>query len=138
MALTVTKDQASVERISRNMGMLTGTIAFDSSYPTGGEALTGLSKYFKSLLRLSVQGEAGYVFEFDRPGNKLKVLYPQGGESTTAVDGSAVVDTGATAVTSSAANGAIVTVYAGRAREVANAVDLSTLTGVHFIAVGRI
>ena len=80
--------------------------------------------------------KGGYVFEFDYTNNKIKVLYPQGGEQVGNADGGASIDSGDTTVTSSAANGAIVTVDAGKAREVANTTDLSGLTGVKVMVIG--
>jgi len=138
MALTVSLHVPQVERISRNLGILVGKVSFDSSYPTGGESCSGISRYFKSILNITFTGKDGYIFEYDKTNDKVKVMYPQGGESTAQTDGSAVIDSGATSVTSTAANGAIVTVYAGKAREVANATDLSTLTDVEFTAVGLV
>jgi hypothetical protein len=51
MALTVTYDNAGrVERIGRNYGIVTGKLAFDNSYPTGGESISDISGRFTTLL----------------------------------------------------------------------------------------
>jgi hypothetical protein len=136
MALTVTKNLNRVERISRNLGIMVCNVAFDSSYPTGGEDISSVVNAFKEVLSASFEGSGGYVFEYDKTNKKVKALYPQGGEQVGSADGGASVDAGATPVTSSAANGAIVTVDAGIGREVANATDLSALTTVRVTFIG--
>lgn len=73
MSLTITKDGAKVDRISRNLGILTGAIAFDSSYPTGGELITDISKYFKTILQCMFDPNGGYNFEFDKSNNTVLV-----------------------------------------------------------------
>lgn len=110
MALTVSLDIPKVERISRNLGILTGTIAFDSSYPTGGESASDITGYFKTCLRLVCDSKGGYIFTWDKSNGKIKAF------NTTDVDAA------------SDAPGP----------EVGNGTDLSSLTGVSFIAVGLI
>lgn len=79
MALTVTLDtHRGAERVSRNLGMLTGTIAFDSSYPTGGEDLADISKHFKTLLAVGFEAEGGYNFAFDKTNDTVIAYYPSG------------------------------------------------------------
>jgi len=76
MGLTVTLDTPRSVRISRDLYAIVGRIAFDASYPTGGELLTDISKYFKASRMFTVQCEstAGYMFEFDKTNNKLKAF----------------------------------------------------------------
>jgi len=38
MALTVSLTVPRAERLTNNLGIVTGKISFDSSYPTGGES----------------------------------------------------------------------------------------------------
>jgi len=84
--------------------LVMGTIGFDSSYPTGGEAIDLPLNEVNGML---IENKAGYSFEYDRTNKKIKAYqynYP----------GAA----------------------AGPATEVPNATDLSTITGVAFIAWG--
>lgn len=78
MALTVTLDVPGAVRTSGGWGRLTGSIAFDSSYPAGGEAATDISKYFLSgrLYQLRCEQSGGYGFEYDKTNNKIKVFGP--------------------------------------------------------------
>lgn len=82
MALTITYDfprPVRTERGNRSaVAMISGTIAFDSSYPTGGEALTDLAAKFKTLLRVVCEQNTGYLFEFDKTNTKLKVYLSSG------------------------------------------------------------
>jgi hypothetical protein len=142
LALTINKDSGNYGAIftpkiyaKGDMKLLSGSVDFDSSYPTGGLAMD-LTKFFKNLLGVMFETKAGYIFEYDYTAKKVKALYPQGGEQVGDGLGGASVDAGATSVTSSAANGNIVTVNAGKAREVANATNLSAVTGVRFFAWG--
>lgn len=76
MALTATLDQRSPIRIGNTKsshGILTGTVAFDSSYPTGGEDVTAVSKYFRKILRMTFNSDSGYLFEWDKTNNKILV-----------------------------------------------------------------
>ena len=149
MALTITKDFPAIERISRNMGMLTGTIAFDASYPTGGESATDITKYFKTCLRVVCDGKSGYTFEWDKTNSKLKVMYVDKVTVTTGATAAADSTSGALLTDNAGAEGAlramgtaISTDYILGTKdalgEVADTTDLSTLTGVSFIAVGLV
>lgn len=51
-----------------------GTIAFDSSYPTGGEALDGAGNRKYSSVWV-VGGTAGYSFSWDAANQKLIAYY---------------------------------------------------------------
>jgi len=71
MAITVTKDYPHPKKLGKGVSMLCGVIAFDSSYPTGGEAATPISKYFKDVKRILFDCKDGYNFEFDNSNNKI-------------------------------------------------------------------
>jgi len=72
MALTVTLDSRFPNLLKgENLGIATGTIQFDSSYPTGGEALTDLSKYFKDLYCVITDVKGGISTGYDRSADKL-------------------------------------------------------------------
>jgi len=104
MALTIAFDKSS--RVDRE-SIRVGTIAFDSSYPTNGEALAASDLNLRGIAFLLVSPKSGYVFEYDYSGNKLKAYY---GDNNNAADGPLI--------------------------EVPNTTDLSTLTGAKFIAIG--
>ncbi len=156
MALAITKDSGNYGAVftpqiyaKGNIKLLTGSIAFDNSYPTGGEAMD-LSKFFKNLLGVFFETKSGYIFEYDYTNKKVKALYPRAAiTSTLAVATPALAHTaGGTAVTSTAATmpdhaaGAACTitgvagVAAGAGAEVPDTTDLSALTGVRFLAWG--
>lgn len=53
------------------------TIAFDSSYPTGGESLTAADLGLKTIDLLQIQSKSGLVFEYDYTNSKI-LAYSQG------------------------------------------------------------
>ena len=84
-----------------------GTIAFDSSYPTGGEALTAANVGLGVLDHITITSKGGYVFEYDYTNSKVLVYVEE----------------------AVAAGGPLL--------EVADTTNLATVTGVKFRAVGR-
>lgn len=80
---------------------VTFDFAFDSSYPTGGESLTPNSVGLSEVKMAVIAPKAGYVFEYDYDNDKIKAYVG---------DNDAVAD--------------------GAMAEVANATDLSGVTGV--------
>jgi hypothetical protein len=105
MALTVSVNRT--DTVGRYTKYKTGTIQFDSSYPTNGEALSPSSVGLSSKIEfISVSPAAGLVFEYDYSGDKLKAIWPT------------------TDATAPAAG-----------EEVANTTDLSSVT-CNFIAFG--
>lgn len=94
----------------RPVAFWTGTIAFDSSYATGGESLDFTSAgldMFRTVLGVLVETKSGYLFEYDYTNKKVKAYR---------FDYDAVAD--------------------GAAIEVANTTDLSAVTGVRVFAWG--
>lgn len=57
-----------------------GTIAFDNNYPTGGEAIDVGSN--ETISYLSAPPSAGYLFEWDRANQKLKVYWGNAGTAS--------------------------------------------------------
>ena len=165
MAIAVNIDQRRPQRVGLHLRMLTGTFDLDNSYPTGGYDLSALSNRFKTLHRLTTDQAGGYLFQFDKANNKLKVFYPTksvaahshtamtvnateaAADSTTFVsvtggDGTAHSDVGVSNAGGAANNIDILTssdgaISAGAGVEVANGVDLSGVVGVSFVAIGR-
>lgn len=93
----------------RALKFVTGTFAFDSSYPTGGESITGIAGQFQEMLGCIFQSRLGYTFGVDYTAGAQKVLAYYS-------DYDAVAD------------GALI--------QVPDTTDLSTVTGVRFIAYG--
>lgn len=106
--MNITYDQADVQHVSRDLRVLTGSLALDSSYPTGGENMD-LSSKFAALKLVLFENDAGYVFQYDYTNKKVIAYYYD-------------YDAGAD----------------GAAIQVANATDLSALTDVRFIAFGQV
>lgn len=95
------------QRTDRNFIVYT-TIAFDSSYPTGGEAVTSNALGLGTILMAFSPGTtSGYVFQWDNANNKLLAYY---GDNNNAADGPLI--------------------------EVPAATDLSSLTAIPLIAIG--
>lgn len=138
MALTVA---VSEHMVTGNKRMTRGTLAFDSSYPTGGESFTARNMGLKFVDRVDFEARSGYLFEYDYSGAKV-MARTQG------------ITTGATAVADATSGGLVLngaavesaframgtaasTTYVLQAlKEVANTTDLSALTGVRWQAMG--
>src|SRR5215831_16327312 len=84
MALTISGLQFDLAG-SRNSTM--GSIAFDSSYTTGGLALTPASIGLRTIDNIDFIARSGYSFDYDYSGQKL-LAYTQGAATgATAVSG---------------------------------------------------
>lgn len=59
--------------LARGMKIEFGEIAMDSSYPTGGEAITFPA--FKSVAAVFIQPKGGYVFDYDIDNAKVLAYY---------------------------------------------------------------
>jgi hypothetical protein len=105
MALTID----SIERsVFGNKRVVVANVDFDSSYPTGGEALAPSDFKLTKFDFVVAEPKSGYVFNFDYANNKLKVFQ---GDNDNAADAPLV--------------------------EVANTTNLSTLTDVRLFAFGH-
>lgn len=69
MALTVTRETVT---LAGNLYRVIGTLAFDSSYPTGGESLTAADIGLAQLRELELKPLSGYTFQWDKTNNKVK------------------------------------------------------------------
>lgn len=75
MALTVSVNRT--DTVGRYTKYKTGTITFDSSYPTDGEALSASAVGLSSKIEfIQVSSAAGLVFEYDYSAGKLKAIWP--------------------------------------------------------------
>lgn len=77
MSLTITSALEGSERATRNLSVFDGSIAFDSSYPTGGESASDISANFSTLTSIVFDNEDGYSFEYDKTNNKIKAYLHQ-------------------------------------------------------------
>lgn len=136
MALTFTNQ---AQGVVGNLRYWSGTILFDNSYPTNGEAITAANFGFASViyvLDLGING--GVLFEFDKTNSKIKAYFPTGGATaspTTLIAPVGALPAGVTPVTSTTATGAVATTP-GIGKEVGNTTDLSTVT-VQVFALGN-
>jgi len=133
MALTITKDFPHAKKIGKGIYLLSGVISFDSSYHAGGEDVSGVTKYFKNCLRLICDQKSGFMFEFDKANKKLKAFHPTRINSASGTVNDALGYPTGSAVLTSATSARDIS---NAGKEVADTTDLSTLTGVSFIAVG--
>jgi len=114
-------------------------VAFDASYPTGGETFVPGTVHMRDIDMMLISPKNGYIFEYDYSEDKILVFNTRGAVENTLV---ASVDPGATTVVSNAANGEIISltgdagVTGGAGSEVDNATNLVLLTGVRCLAIG--
>lgn len=137
MALTVSVTRRNV---SGNQNIVTGTVAFDSSYTTGGLALTAATLGLRVVDMIIIQPRSGFVFDYDYTNSKLLAFTQGATTGATAVSGTtgALMNTdagveGTARLQSSTTSG---TFKWGSLLEVTNTTSLSTLTLVRFIAFG--
>lgn len=139
MSLTVVFDYPRAKRIQRHWGTISGNIAFDSSYPTGGElanaANNSISGKFKSCKNIQCTPKSGYHFEYDATNNKIKVMVP-----VSLIDGGATAGANNTVVS---ANSQLELAGTGAALqvthiEVLDTANLVALTDVRFVAHGTL
>ena len=136
MALSISKINISGLQ-NRRIAMF--RLAFDSSYPVGGESLTPGNVRMREVELALIEAKDGYMFDYDRDNDKIKVIYPRGYVAETLLG---VVDEGAVAVTSTAPNGNIISfegeagVAGGSGSEVPNGTDLQLLTDVRVMFIG--
>ena len=116
MTIAIVKDQPAVPNVksgsapNRLEGVkFTGKLAFDDSYPTGGESLTAAMLGLSSIDFVDIPPSGGQVFQYDYTNSKVLVYRS---DSDGVADGPLV--------------------------ERANAADLSALTAVHFEVVGKV
>lgn len=83
LAITLKEGRAVIEKCGLGLKMLHGSLAFDSSYPTGGEPLD-LTAYFPNSVHfVLIEPQAGYVFVYDYANKKVMAYWT--GASTSAV-----------------------------------------------------
>ena len=142
MALTLTNIERDVWGKSQ---IRTLDVAFDASYPTGGESLTITDLSMCSITHLAATGEAGFIFEYDYTDSKLKVLYPTANQGVANAGANQLDVTGGAATASAVdATTPTVTVPAGFRSEVDHSIgeevedtaNLAGLTDVKVFVIG--
>ena len=140
MAITVTKSGDWTGYMG-NLRWARCTVAFDSSYPTGGESFTPADLGMKTIDLIQIHSKSGLIFEYDYT-NKKVLAYSQGvsvGAAGAATLDDFPVDAGPGASTISVSltnSGGSATHNFGTLKEVPNTNDLSTITGVRIFAFG--
>lgn len=140
MALTVAVTRRVV---AGHQNIVTGTLAFDSSYPTGGESLTAANLGLRTIDLMLIQPSAvGFLYSYDYTNSKVQV-YTQGyahgtGGAVTMDDYPVTAGPGVTgSISVSLTTGAgAATGNLGPLVETLSTDDLSTITGVRFVAFG--
>lgn len=139
MALTVV---ISDQGIAGNLRWVRGTVAFDSSYPTGGESFTAANIGLRVIDSIHFHHTAGVSFEYDYTNSKILAYVPGvvvGAAGALVVDDfvpTGVAATGGTSAVGLAANAANSTVRFGVQTQVADTANLATITGVRYFAWG--
>lgn len=125
-----------------NMICASGVAAFDSSYPTGGEALTAATLGMSAIRFIIFEPRLGFVLTYDHTNSKV-LVYTQGaahgtGGSVTLDDYPITAGPGVTSgISISSTTGAgAATANLGPLVETLSTDDLSTLVGVRFMAIG--
>lgn len=106
--MAVTISQVGSKHSMGDLRAVIADIAFDSSYPTGGEPLTAGDLGLSTIDFLMAEPAGGYTFEYDHTNSKLIARY---GDLNAVADGPQI--------------------------QVPDTTDLSTVTGVRVIAFGR-
>lgn len=138
MALTIAVTDHGVEGNKRRNR---GTMAFDNSYPTGGEAFTARQLGLSVLEELRIYPRSGLVFEPDVSGLKVLARVPGvtvGAAGAVTVDDfpvAAGTPVGASAFSIGLGTGSTTHRF-GAMPEVASTGDLSAVTGVRWEALG--
>ena len=89
MALTITP--RVTDTTLKGATLVAATVAFDSSYPTGGEAIAAADLGLDAAIDFAVVTTGGAdVVVWDRATGKLKIFTADGTEATNASDQSAV------------------------------------------------
>lgn len=121
MALTFTeKKRAKLG----NAYAVSADITFDSSYPTGGEALAASAFGLNNIDIMLCETASGYMFQYDYANAKLKAFYPRA-----ALTGSLDVAESAATLTGDT------DVAAAAGAEVTSTADLHTIT-TRVMAIG--
>jgi len=132
MALTITMKKTDV---FGNKRFHIVELAFDTSYPTGGESLTAGSCGMAMIDFALFEPSSGYTFEYDHTNSLIKAYVPVSinAGSETAGANNTICKTGATGPLEVAGTG---TAFQVAGAEVTATTDLSALTAVRGLVIG--
>jgi hypothetical protein len=133
MSLTIS---GLTQTVVGDLAYVSGSLAYDSSYPTGGESFAPTDVGLSSFDLVLCSPTKGVIFEYDYANSKLKAVFPTGGGGTPA-SALAVPKVSSGSSSASAVDATTPTITPGVGKEVASTQNLSTLTGVKFVAFGR-
>lgn len=128
------------QTIVGDLRYVTGTFDFDSSYPTGGEAFDYATLGLSNIDLIVFSPKLGLSFEYDYTAKKVKALCPGmaiGAAGSASLDDFPLSGVGATTVSVSLTSTATTPIRLGGQQEIASTADLSTVTGVPFVAFGK-
>lgn len=133
MALTIS---VTKQTVVGDLAYVSGTVDFDSSYPTGGESFAPADVGLSVFDLVLCSPTSGVIFEMDYTNSNLQAFFPTGGGGTPA-SALAVPKVSSGASSASAVDATTPTITPGVGKEVKSAQNLSTLTGVKFVAFGQ-
>lgn len=128
MGLTITN---RVETVMGDRRAITCDVAFDSSYPTGGEDLTAATLGMTTVDFCISEAKGGRNFVYDRANSKLLAY------NVAAVGTHTHTENTAGSYTQNATTAAGGAVSAAALAEVADTTNLSSVTGVRIFAFGK-
>lgn len=123
--------------VAGNKRLHHGKITFDSSYPSGGEALTPANIGLHTIERIVFSEALGFKAEYDYANQKVVVKCPSvvtGAAGAGTLDDFPMSGVGATSASIGLTAGNATTRFGGQ-QEVADTTNLSTLV-VYFEAIG--
>ena len=140
MALTITRS-GDWHGVAGNLRYAYVRVAFDSSYPTGGESFVPSDVGMREFVDVKIHPTSGFVFEYDYTNEKI-LVYTQGVAHGSA--GSVTLDDYPVTAGPGATSGASISREAsatsplrmGPLKEIASTDDLSTVTGVRVFCWG--
>ena len=72
MPLVASRVKVHTRRLAMGVKFVTGSLAFDSSYPTGGEAITPSTEFgLSEVYGVIFDNQLGYAFAYDYASNKV-------------------------------------------------------------------
>lgn len=129
MALTISN---RVETVFGNKRAITCDIAFDSSYPTGGESLTAADLGMSIIDFCIAEPKGGRAFVYDRANSKLLAY------NSAAIATHVHVENTAGSYTQNADTAAGGAVAAAALAQTADTTNLASVTGVRILAFGSL
>lgn len=135
MALTLVKQK---EGVAGDLRYWAGTITFDSSYNTGGEAIAAADFGFGQVIYVLELGRnVGIMFEWDKTNGKIMAVFPTGGATaaTSVTAPTSTLSSGNSAISAPGVT-ALNVLVAGAGKEVGSTANLATVV-IQAFAMGQ-